>query len=100
MPLALWTDLEARRQERYERRKIATQKAAAVKAEEEEALRRKMEAGKAKPPEKLTRRGVHSRGSVIWCQVSAGSGGSQGFPASAPEMASSVLTPWAAAESR
>ena len=56
MPLALWTDLEARRQERYERRKIATQKAAAVKAEAEEALRRKMEAGKAKPPEKLTRR--------------------------------------------
>ena len=46
------------------------------------------------------RYGVHSRGAVIWCQVSAGSGGSQGFPASAPEMASSVLTPWAAAESR
>ena len=26
---------------------------------------------------------VHSRGSVIWCQAAAGSGGSQGFPASA-----------------
>jgi hypothetical protein len=56
MPLGLWRDLEARRQERYERRKIATQKAAEVKAGEEEELRRKMEAGKAKPPQRLTRR--------------------------------------------
>ena len=39
-------------------------------------------------------------GAVIWRQASAGSGGSQGFPASAPEMASSAVTPWAAAESR
>ena len=45
---ALWRNIEARRQERYERRKIATQKAAAAKAEEEETLRRKMEAGKAR----------------------------------------------------
>ena len=43
---------------------------------------------------------VHSRGSVIWCQAAAGSGGSQGFPASAPRMASSAVRPWAAAESR
>ena len=56
MPLGLWRNIEARRQEGYERRKIATQKAAEVKADQEEALRRKMEAGKAKPPEKLTRR--------------------------------------------
>ena len=34
----------------------ATQKEAAVKEEEEEALRRKMEAGKAKPPVRLTKR--------------------------------------------
>ena len=53
---ALWKNIEARRQERYERRKIATQKAAAAKAEEEETLRRKMEAGKAKPPMRLTKR--------------------------------------------
>ena len=44
--------------------------------------------------------GVHSRGLVSWCQVSAGSGGSQGFPSMAPRMASSAVTPWAAAESR
>jgi hypothetical protein len=56
MPVALWRKLEARRQEGYERRKIATQKAAEAKAEEEEQLRRKMEAGKAKPPQRLTRR--------------------------------------------
>ena len=43
---------------------------------------------------------VHSRGLVSWCQVSAGSGGSQGFPSMAPRMASSAVTPWAAAESR
>ena len=56
MPVALWRKLEARRQEGYERRKIATQKAAEAKAEEEEELRRRMEAGKAKPPQRLTRR--------------------------------------------
>ena len=49
-------------------------------------------------PENLA--GVHSRGLVSWCQVSAGSGGSQGFPSMAPRMASSAVTPWAAAESR
>jgi putative transposase len=48
----------------------------------------------------LTHGGVHSRGSVMWCQAAAGSGGSQGFPASAPEMASMAVTPWAAAVSR
>ncbi len=56
MPAGLWKRLEARRQERYERRKIATQKAAAAKEEEEEELRRKMEAGKVRAPERLTRR--------------------------------------------
>jgi hypothetical protein len=56
MPEVLWRNVEARRRERYERRKIATQKAARAKAEEEELLRRKMEAGKAKPPVRLTRR--------------------------------------------
>jgi hypothetical protein len=56
MPLGLWRNVEARRQEGYERRKVATQKAAEVKAEEEEELRRRMEAGKAKPPQRLTRR--------------------------------------------
>jgi hypothetical protein len=35
-----------------------------------------------------------------WCQLIAGSGGSQGFPARALAMASSAVTPWAAAESR
>jgi hypothetical protein len=53
---ALWRRIEARRQEKYERLKIATQRAAAVKDEAEEALRRKMEAGKAKPPVRLTKR--------------------------------------------
>jgi len=53
---ALWRNIEARRQERYERRKIATQKAATAKAEEEETLRKKMEAGKAKPPMRLTKK--------------------------------------------
>jgi hypothetical protein len=43
---------------------------------------------------------VHSRGAVNWCQRTAGSGGSQGFPASASRMASSAVMPWAAAESR
>ena len=45
-------------------------------------------------------RGVHSRGAVNGCQRTAGSGGSQGFPASASRMASSAVMPWAAAESR
>jgi hypothetical protein len=53
---ALWRNIEARRQEKYERRKIATQKAAAAKADEEETLRRKMEAGKSRPPVRLTKR--------------------------------------------
>lgn len=53
---ALWRNIEARRQERYDRRKAATQKAAAAKAEEEEALRKKMEAGKTRPPVRLTKR--------------------------------------------
>jgi peptide/nickel transport system substrate-binding protein len=44
--------------------------------------------------------GVHSRGPVIWCQASAGSGGSQGLPSMALRMASSAVTLWAAAESR
>ena len=44
--------------------------------------------------------GVHSRGLVNGCQRTAGSGGSQGFPASASRMASSAVMPWAAAESR
>ena len=39
-------------------------------------------------------------GAVNWCQQTAGSGGSQGFPASASRMASSAVMPWAAAESR
>jgi hypothetical protein len=53
---ALWRNIEARRQERYDRRKAATQKAAAAKDEEEETLRQKMEAGKSKPPVRLTKR--------------------------------------------
>ena len=48
----------------------------------------------------LVKLGVHSRGAVNWCQARAGSGGSQGFPAMALLMASSVVMPWAAAESR
>ena len=48
----------------------------------------------------VARDGVHSRGSVNWCQAMAGSGGSQGFPAMALLMASSAVMPWAAAESR
>jgi hypothetical protein len=39
-------------------------------------------------------------GSVSWCQLAAGSGGSQGLPAMALLMASSAVMPWAAAESR
>ena len=48
----------------------------------------------------LMHAGVHSRGAQIWRQPMAGSGGSQGFPAMALLMASSAVTPWAAAESR
>jgi hypothetical protein len=44
--------------------------------------------------------GVHSRGAGNWDQLTAGSGGSQGLPAMALAMASSAVTPWAAAESR
>lgn len=43
---------------------------------------------------------VHSRGAGNWRQLMAGSGGSQGLPAIALAMASSAVTPWAAAESR
>jgi hypothetical protein len=39
-------------------------------------------------------------GAVNWCQRTAGSGGSQGFPVSASRMASSAVMPWVAAESR
>jgi hypothetical protein len=56
MPVGLWRNLEARRQEKYDRRKLATQKAAEAKANEEEALRQRMEAGKSRAPVKLTRR--------------------------------------------
>jgi len=42
--------------------------------------------GRPDPP------GVHSRGSVNWCQPNAGSGGSQGLPAMAVLMASSAAT--------
>jgi hypothetical protein len=56
MPVGLWRNLEARRQEKYERRKMATQKAAQAKADEEEALRTRMEAGKSRAPGRLTRR--------------------------------------------
>jgi hypothetical protein len=45
-------------------------------------------------------KGVHSRGAVNWCQLTAGSGGSQAFPPVASRMASSAVIPWAAAESR
>jgi hypothetical protein len=52
----IWRTLEARRQAEYERRKVATQKATAIKAEHEEALRKRMEHPQAKPPEKLTKK--------------------------------------------
>ena len=45
------------------------------------------------------RPGVHSRGAVNWCQLRAGSGGSQGVPSVAARMASRAVMPWAAAES-
>jgi hypothetical protein len=54
----MWRHLEARRQSEYDRRKAATQKATAIKAEAEEVLRRKMEDPRNKPPEKLTRREI------------------------------------------
>jgi hypothetical protein len=52
----MWRHLEARRQAEYERRKAATQRATAVKAEAEEALKQKMENPRNKPPEKLSRK--------------------------------------------
>jgi hypothetical protein len=52
---AVWRNLETMRWARYERRRAATEKAAAVKAESEESLRRKMEDGQTKPPMKLSR---------------------------------------------
>jgi hypothetical protein len=54
--VGILSNLEARRRVRYERRKSATQKAAAVKAEHEETLRQKMEDPRAKPPERLTKK--------------------------------------------
>ena len=42
---------------------------------------------------------VHSRGAVNWCQLRAGSGGSQGLPSMVARMASRAVMPWAAAES-
>ena len=42
------------------------------------------------------RQRVHSRGAGNWSQLMAGSGGSQGLPASAPAMASSAVMPWTA----
>jgi hypothetical protein len=47
--------IEEKRRVKYEHRKALTQRAAAAKAEAEEALRRKMEHPGAKPPERLTR---------------------------------------------
>jgi len=44
--------------------------------------------------------GVHSRVPGFGVQLTAGSGGSQGFPSMAARMASSAAVPWAAAESR
>jgi hypothetical protein len=52
----IWKAREARRRAEYERRKTATQKATAAKAENEEALRMRMEHPGAKPPERLTRK--------------------------------------------
>jgi hypothetical protein len=52
---AVWRNLETMRWARYERRRAATEKAAAVKAESEESLRRKMEDGQSRAPAKLTR---------------------------------------------
>jgi DDE superfamily endonuclease len=43
---------------------------------------------------------VHSRGAGNWCQLMAGSGGSQGFPSMTARTASSAAVPWVAAESR
>jgi hypothetical protein len=52
----VWRQLEARRQAEYERRKVATQKATSIKAEDEEGLRLRMENPQKKPPERLTRK--------------------------------------------
>ena len=43
---------------------------------------------------------VSITGCRTWRQLTAGSGGSQSFPAMALLMASSVVMPWVAAESR
>ncbi|HUY49442.1 MAG TPA: cytosine permease [Streptosporangiaceae bacterium] len=48
----------------------------------------------------LTIYGVHSRVPGFGVQLTAGSGGSQGFPSMAARTASSAAVPWAAAESR
>lgn len=52
----IWKHLEARRQTEYERRKVATQKATAIRTEHEENLRRKMEDPQNRPPEKLSKK--------------------------------------------
>jgi hypothetical protein len=49
------SSIEAKRKVKYEHRRALAQQAAAVKAEAEETLRRKMESPHAKPPERLTR---------------------------------------------
>jgi hypothetical protein len=53
---AIWRNRETMRWARYERRKAATEAAAAVKAEGEETLKRRMEDPRTRPPTKLTRR--------------------------------------------
>jgi len=50
------------------------------------------------PGDKFAR--VHSRVPGFGVQLTAGSGGSQGFPSMAARTASSAAVPWAAAESR
>jgi hypothetical protein len=52
----IWRSLETRRQAEYERRKAATQKATAIRAEHEENLRRKMEDPQNRPPERLSKK--------------------------------------------
>jgi hypothetical protein len=52
----IWRGLETRRQAEYERRKVATQKATAIRAEHEENLRRKMEDPQNRPPERLSKK--------------------------------------------
>lgn len=46
----------SRGDEKYERRKAATSKAAEKDQADQEELRRKMESGKRKPPARLTRK--------------------------------------------